>query len=249
MDFDFFYINKTDSTNRWLRELKEHADRPTGSTVGVVVVADYQTAGKGCGTNSWESEPAKNLLFSILIHPSGIKPSRQFVISMVTALAISEALSNYVEGISIKWPNDIYWNDRKLCGILIENQLSGESISDCIIGVGVNVNQEHFVSDAPNPVSLRQILGRDIDRQTLLDEILEAFKRLLPASDDVIAISGIRQLYLTRLYRRGEFRRYRDKNGEFEARLTTVRDDGTLVLNCHDGRQREYAFKEVQFII
>ena len=224
------YIEHTDSTNRWLRE--------RGGEEDVVVWTDYQSAGRGCGTNSWESERAKNLLFSMLIHPVHIRPANQFTISMAISLAIVSALSDYTDGLSIKWPNDIYWHDRKLCGILIECRLSGDSIKDCIIGVGLNVNQQHFVSNAPNPVSLRQILGHDVNREEVLRKILDTF------SLDQVDADAYRAL----LYRRKGFFTYCDANGRFEAEMVDVEDDGHLLLKDKEGRERRYAFKELQFL-
>ena len=141
--------------------------------------------------------------------------------------------------LSIKWPNDIYWHDRKLCGILIECQLSGQLIRDCIIGVGLNVNQRQFRSDAPNPVSLRQIIGHDLDRETVLQRILGAFT--------LTGVDAAR--YRSLLYRREGLHAYRDKAGEFKATLLTVEPDGHLVLRDELGTTRRYAFKEVQYII
>ncbi|MBQ9646449.1 MAG: biotin--[Prevotella sp.] len=232
MDFTIIHIPETESTNDYLRTHRSDAD--------VAVWTDFQTAGRGCGTNTWESEPGRNLLFSLLIHPREVRAAEQFCISMAMSLAIVDALSAYVgEGLSIKWPNDIYWHDRKLCGILIECQISGQHIRDCIIGVGLNVNQQRFLSDAPNPVSLRQILGCEQDREALLQRILEAFT--LSGTD-----AG---RYRSLLYRREGLHRYRDSAGVFRAALQTVEDDGHLVLRDEAGATRRYAFKEVQFII
>lgn len=235
MEFKIIHIPETDSTNRYLRELKAEG--------GVLVQTDYQTAGRGCGTNRWESERGQNLLFSLLIHPKQVPASKQFLISMVTANSISKVVSKYVENVSVKWPNDIYAGDRKICGILIQNTLQGGTIKDSVIGVGLNVNQLRFVSDAPNPVSLANLTGRTFDREQLLHELLEAFEAEWADPE------GVRARYLAQLYRRKGFFRYRDAYGEFVAELVTVEDDGHLVLRCVDGYTHRYAFKEVQFII
>lgn len=235
MEFKIIHIPETDSTNRYLRELKAEGD--------VLVQTDYQTAGRGCGTNRWESERGQNLLFSLLIHPKQVPASKQFLISMVTANSISKVVSKYVENVSVKWPNDIYAGDRKICGILIQNTLQGGTIKDSVIGVGLNVNQLRFVSDAPNPVSLANLTGRTFGREQLLHELLEAFEAEWADSE------GVRARYLAQLYRRKGFFRYRDAYGEFVAELVTVEDDGHLVLRCVDGYTHRYAFKEVQFII
>ncbi len=232
MEWKIVHIGETDSTNHWL---KEHGEGE------MVVVADYQTAGRGCGTNTWESERGKNLLFSALIHPNQIPASHQFHISMAVSVAISEALEQYIGDVSIKWPNDIYWRNGKICGILIEQTLKGTLIKESIIGVGLNVNQRIFRSDAPNPVSLWQITAQETDRDALLSDILSRLRQLL--AEDV------RSRYMARLYRRSGFHPYTDAGGAFMARIADVRADGRLVLADDEGRERIYAFKEVQFII
>ena len=255
MDWKIVHLDETDSTNRWISG--NHGDRlldwtsPHQEPVPVipsdqkriVVWADYQTAGRGCGTNGWESERGKNLLFSVMIHPTDLPASQQFLVSMAMANSISKVVSQFVKHVSIKWPNDIYVDDRKICGILIENRLQGNTIKDSIIGVGLNVNQLCFVSDAPNPVSLANLTGRTFDRAQLLQQLLEAF------DEEWADLEGVRSRYLPQLYRRTGFHRYRDALSEFSAELMTVEDDGHLVLRNIDGYVHRYAFKEVTFII
>lgn len=237
MAFTTTYIPETDSTNHWLREHRGKDDQ--------LVWTDFQTAGHGCGTNTWESERGKNLLFSLLVHPHELKANEQFRISMAISVAIVKALSanlppltSHPSPLSIKWPNDIYWKDCKLGGILIENRLSGEFVRDSIIGVGLNVNQTHFLSDAPNPISLCQITGHEHDREKLLLSVAEHFSLNVDAEE-----------YHAQLYRHHGFHAYRDADGDFEAELITVEDDGHLLLRDFNGWQRRYAFKEVQFIL
>ena len=232
MDFQIIHIDETDSTNRWLRE---------NGNGEMVVVADHQTAGRGCGSNSWESERGKNLTFSVLIHPDRISARRQFHISMAVSLAVCEALGQHIGDLSIKWPNDIYWRNGKICGILIENQLQGDVIKTSIIGIGLNVNQQVFKSDAPNPVSLWQITGQETDRQKLLDDILRCLGHHL--------YQNVRQQYLQMLYRRKGFHPYTDKEGAFMAEIVDVEDDGHLLLLDDSGQLRRYTFKEVQFVV
>ena len=234
MDFKIIHIEETDSTNRWLKENGEG---------NMVVVADYQTAGKGCGTNTWESERGKNLTFSLLIHPVEIPASRQFLISEVISVALCRTLEQYLHApLSIKWPNDIYYGDQKICGILIENLLQGSTIKDSIIGIGINVNQETFLSDAPNPVSIRQIVGHETDREALLQDFLE---QLDLAFESEATPSQYRQM----LYRQDGYYEYEDAQGRFKAKILNVLPDGTLVLLDEEGKARYYAFKEVQFIV
>ena len=234
MKWKIVHIDETDSTNRWL---KDHGE-------GTMVVAtDYQTAGKGCGSNAWESERGKNLTFSMLIHPDGIAAREQFRITEVVSVALCRTLQPYIYNkVEIKWPNDIYVGDRKLCGILIENRLQGNVIVDCIIGIGLNVNQRTFVSDAPNPVSMYQLTGQETDREALLADFLQTFDQEWQNKTNG---SEYREL----LYRKGKDGLYEDKTGRFVARLADVLPDGRLLLVDEEGKEHTYAFKEVSFII
>lgn len=233
MEWKIVHIAQTNSTNQWLRE--------QGGEEDMVVWADYQTAGRGQGSNHWESERGKNLTFSMLIHPQGIPANRQFSISMAVSLAICEALGQHIGDLSIKWPNDIYWRNGKICGILIENTLHGTMIRDSIIGVGLNVNQRTFQSDAPNPVSLWQICEYETDCELLLKGILCSFEKYLG--------QDVKELYISMLYRRRGFHPYADQKGAFMAEIVDVEDDGHLLLRDDNGVQRRYAFKEVTYII
>ena len=234
MKWKIVHIDETDSTNRWL---KDHGE-------GTMVVAtDYQTAGKGCGSNAWESERGKNLTFSMLIHPDGIAAREQFRITEVVSVALCRTLQPYIYNkVEIKWPNDIYVGDRKLCGILIENRLQGNVIVDCIIGIGLNVNQRVFLSDAPNPVSMYQLTGQETDREALLADFLQTF-------DQEWQSKANGSEYRERLYRKGKDGLYEAKTGRFVAKLTDVLPDGRLLLVDEAGKERTYAFKEVSFII
>lgn len=227
------HIDETDSTNRWLRE--------QGGEENVVVWADYQTAGRGCGTNHWESERGKNLTFSMLLHPHDVPAQKQFRISRAISLAICKALGQHIGDLSIKWPNDIYWRDGKIGGILIEVTLLGNKVKDCIIGIGLNINQRVFRSDAPNPVSMWQICEQETDCEQLLQEILQAFQEYMGKSN--------KDEYQSMLYRRKGFHPYADKDGAFMAEIIDVEDDGHLLLRDDNGQLRRYAFKEVTFVI
>ena len=256
MDFEVIHIDETDSTNRWLRNnpslfrnnpslfdnkgglLEEDAQKTC-----MVVVAAYQTAGKGCGSNSWESERGKNLTFSMLIQPEDIPANEQFRITEITSVAMCETLKRYgCKEVSIKWPNDIYVGDRKICGMLIENRLQGSTIKESIIGIGLNVNQTEFRSNAPNPVSLKQLTGNETDIEELLSAFLSRFES--------VSLSETTSFdYRNRLFRQGKQSVYRDKTGVFEAELLDVRSDGCLLLRDAEGKERTYAFKEVEFVI
>ena len=165
--FPLIHLDETDSTNRYLTQLCDRQQVAEYTTV----CADYQTAGKGQRGNTWESERGKNLMFSLVLYPTFLQPQRQFILSQLTALAVRDTLTRWAGDIRIKWPNDIYWQEKKICGILIENELNAEGIARSIIGIGLNVNQTKFHSDAPNPVSLRQITGGEENPMEVLHDI------------------------------------------------------------------------------
>lgn len=239
------HIAETDSTNRYARECVAWHD-------AAIVTTDHQTAGRGQRGNAWESEAGKNLLFTLALPTRGIKAGEQFAISELIAVAISEVLSQYTTDIRIKWPNDIYHKDHKLCGILIEHDIEGTHIARSLIGVGLNVNQTHFVSNAPNPISLSQILGHDVEREPLLEAITAHFIKLYEqytSPTPTLSRDALHERYTQLLYRRDTPATYRDNEGSFTATLRHVEPDGRLVLEDEQGTLRKYLFKEVAYII
>lgn len=236
-------LEETDSTNTYPRQ---HASQMEAWMT--VVTAEYQTAGRGQGVHTWESNRSENLLFSVLTHPVMVPVRSQFLLSEAGALALKEVLDGYTDGITLKWPNDIYWNDRKLSGTLIETSIGGGHIKNCVFGIGLNVNQKTFESDAPNPVSLAQILGHDIDRELLFKQIVAAFEKYYRMLENG-QYDAISALYHEALYRRQGFYMYEDGDGRFDGAIVEVGDDGLLVLRDRDGRFREYEFREVKFVL
>lgn len=242
-----------DSTNTFIREML--AEEGTGNVVSAqslpgftLVVADDQTRGRGQQGNSWETEKGKNLTFSLLCHPDFICATRQFLLSQCMAVAVQKALSAYIDGVEIKWPNDIYVGDKKISGTLIECDLHGKSIANCIIGVGININQTEFRSDAPNPTSLKQLTGEEHDREAILAAIMVNFQRCYEMLREGRE-EDVRQAYMSNLYRRTGIHRYRDVRGEFAAEIADIEPTGHLNLRFSDGNVVRYEFKEVSFII
>ncbi len=240
-EVEIIRLEEADSTNNYLQSHRSECTAPV-----TLVTAEYQSAGRGQRGNSWESERGRNLVFSLLVHPD-LPVSHIFSLSEACALAIRDALSTYTEGIEVKWPNDIYWHDRKIAGILIETTLTGKRIEDGIIGVGININQERFLSDAPNPVSLLQILGHETPREEVLERIIACF---LANREDLEEgrFDALHQRYMQVLYRRQGFHPYRDGQGPFLARIVGVEPTGHLILRDTEGKERRYAFKEVETI-
>ncbi|MPM48631.1 Bifunctional ligase/repressor BirA [bioreactor metagenome] len=243
-DRQIIRLEETESTNSYLRDLLKSQHLEEGS----VVVADFQTAGRGQVGNSWYSDKGDNLLFSLLIYPTGIPANEQFIISRMVSLAIKNTLDQFADDIRIKWPNDIYWKERKIAGILIENSLQGKVIENSIIGIGLNLNQQIFPAELPNPVSLRQITATEQDKNYILDLLLKEFfllYRSLQRGEKQV----IEDEYMLDLYRANGYYWYEDANGRFQAEIDNVLPSGHLVLRTLDtNEERIYAFKEVQFI-
>lgn len=253
--FKMIELSEADSTNSFL------ANYQTRQPIDIILAtADYQSAGRGQTGNTWESARGQNLLFSILVHPTSLLASQLFIISEAIALSLSESVTECLSSdaanldkeldVKVKWPNDIYINDSKVAGILIETELQGQYVKRAIIGVGLNVNQLRFESDAPNPVSLRQLSGHTYERSFILSSIMGRFKQYYT---QVLAgtYAPIHAAYRQALYR-GETQTlwpFQDQNGPFMAGIAHVEPDGHLVLLDSTGRQRRYAFKEVSFIL
>ena len=216
-----------------------------------VIHTPNQTGGRGQRGNSWESAIGKNALFSMLIKKPAVAVARQFAISEAVSLAIVEALSRYADGFSIKWPNDIYHGDRKICGILIEHSIMGASINQSIIGVGINVNQDEFLSDAPNPVSLVQIIGKEVEVDEVMRGVCEIIERRCGVLADEASLSALHDEYLTKLYRKdGCYHEFALPDGQvFNAKIVDVEPTGMFVLENEEGARRSFAFKEVSYVI
>ena len=241
MKFNIIHINKCDSTNAYLQRLVME-DEPQE---GTVISTSFQTKGRGQLTNVWEAEAGQNILCSILLRPTSLPIKSQFLISQAISVAIVDVLNTFAEDFSIKWPNDIYYKEEKIAGILIENTLSSKGIDSCIIGLGLNVNQQSFKSDAPNPISLHNIIGKETSVSALLESILERFNKVYELVYTNVAL--LRENYFNNLLFSGKMRMYSDEGGEFIGKIVDVENDGHLIIEDVEGTKRRYAFKEIQF--
>ena len=253
--FRMMELDEVDSTNNFLRHLDTPGDRRM-----TLVTAEFQTAGRGADTNRWESARGENLLLSLRVLPASLPVCHMFAISETTALAIRDALNAFLphptpseggRGFSIKWPNDIYYADCKVAGILIENDLQGAQVLRSTIGIGINVNQRRFLSDAPNPRSLADIVGHDVERRFVLEQFMERFTHYMTTIDEGKddALEALHNLDKKRLYRFGEEHEFCDEMGVFRAKIIDVEQSGHLVLLDKEGKLRRYEFKEVNYII
>lgn len=240
-------LAETESTNLYLKNMLLEQSLDDFS----VVIADYQTKGRGQMGNGWTSDRGENLLFSILISPHFVKPTSQFIISQVISVAIAKVLARYTDGIKIKWPNDIYYKNNKIAGILIENTLMGNTIEKSIIGVGLNLNQNIFPEFLVNPISLSKITGSKYLLDDMLNQIMDEFCKQFSSIE-----SGKNQQvvdeYMSMMYRfePDSYYQFEDDQGGFCARIVEVKPSGHIVMQQADTHElRTYAFKEVRYIL
>lgn len=245
LKFKIDKVSETLSTNGLLKSI---ADKESVSE-GYTVIAVSQTAGHGQIGAFWESQPGQNLTFSFLLRPEFLKADQMFLLSKAVSLGIVDYLNSFGEEFKIKWPNDIYYKDKKICGVLIENQLMGDSIVYSIVGIGLNINQEVFISDAPNPVSLYNIIGRKLDLTAelprLLDQIEVWYQMLADGWYDKID-----EAYFSHLYRTGAHYMFRTSDSVlFSGFIANVESNGRLSIVDSDGETRSFLFKEVEFVL
>lgn len=243
---EFITLDSATSTNTWAAA--HISTLPHLS----IVRALSQTAGRGQRGNSWESSPGKNITLSAVLRLKDFPARRQFAISEATALAVVATLSDYGIDARVKWPNDIYVGDMKICGILIEHAVGGSTLLHSICGMGLNVNQERFVSDAPNPVSIHMLTGLVYDTDELTRCFARHFGRTVALLDSTTGITTLHSSFMARLWRGdGLTHPFRDisRNELFEGVISDVRPDGMLVIREIDGHERLFAFKEVEFIL
>lgn len=259
------YIKATHSTNTLMKELLAKGEWPEGERF---LYTAFQTAGRGQAGNGWESEEGKNLLCSVLMsyQPSAI--SRQpFYLNVLVSVAVHKVIRSLLfersgllslsETVSIKWPNDIYYGDKKIAGILVENAILGSEVTYSIAGIGLNVNQTTFLSSAPNPVSLKQICGKETEIDALMQALMAQIEAL-EATDE----AQVWAYYRDHLYRREGKWLFAEREVNltpsriltnhpkeaFEASIAGITEQGELVLHTAEG-EKKYHFKEIQFVL
>ncbi len=238
------YINRTESTNAFLKNLLKTSRPPELS----FYIAHEQTKGRGQRGNAWVSDPHKNHTGTLLLYPHFLEPAFQFRISKYIALSVLETLRLYLpaDKLTVKWPNDIYYGDLKIAGILIENSLLGNSFDFILAGIGVNLNQVDFPNSLANPVSVKMLNGKDQDLRKF-DQHLHL--RLSQAyQPEFICGPEIDRLYLDNLYRKQVWDNYRAEDERFRGKILSVNEYGHLLIEKEDGHIYSYAFKEVEYI-
>ena len=237
------HVNELTSTNEYLWKLSEKQELEDFYTIS----AGFQKSGKGQDDNIWESAKDKNILLSIIVNPSFLLAENVFQISRWVSIAIINYLKEKgLRNIQIKWPNDIYIADRKIAGILIQNAMLGHHISKSMIGIGLNINQTVFVSNAPNPVSLKQLTQQDYsvnDEISSLIIYLQKNYRLLKSAPQQLI-----QDYHKFLYQRDQWCNYQIGEETIKGMIKGVDQFGRLVLEKSNGSTLVLDIKEVRFL-
>lgn len=242
--FTIIELKQVESTNDYLKKINAAEDL----NENVVVTTQSQINGKGQGTNSWESQAGKNLTLSILLQPKFLPAEKMFLVSKVVSLGIIDSLNAQGKKFTIKWPNDIYYQDKKVAGILIENQLLGCCISSSIIGIGLNVNQLKFVSDAPNPIALATIFKRSFDLKIVLSDLLNQIQIWYEMLRDGY-YDKINDRYFSHLFRNEGYHDFKVEGKIIHASIFDIMEDGQMILRLVNGEKRSFYFKEVEFVI
>lgn len=239
-------LSSVKSTNQYASQLIAQQK----AVNGLVVSAYEQTEGKGLDGNFWESMPGKNLTISILSQPEGLLPGRQFMLNKISSLAITDFIIRHfnLPGVRIKWPNDVYIGDCKIAGILINNTIEGEAITWSVIGIGLNVNQTVFGSNVPNPVSLKQLCGKEYDLDLCLKKLCRSldfrFAQLLERQYKQIDAD-----YFSALYHREMYAKYIYRGQLIEAKIIGIGEFGHLQLEKVSGKKLLSDLKEIKFVI
>jgi BirA family biotin operon repressor/biotin-[acetyl-CoA-carboxylase] ligase len=239
-------IGEVNSTNSFVAQLLDLKQKLRN---GSVYITNNQLAGKGQGENIWETEAGKNLTFTIYLEPGFLDPSDQFYLNKAISLGIQIFLSSLLtEKVHIKWPNDIYITNKKVAGILINHTIIGKQLKHSIIGIGLNVNQTHFVSDAPNPASIIHFTKKEWDLEKTLHRLLGSIHEsyhLLRNND----FEFLTKQYYDAMLGYQEWRDYLYQNQQIKAKITGVSSFGTLLLTDDHGHDLECGFKEIEFIV
>ncbi|MBT8280344.1 MAG: biotin--[acetyl-CoA-carboxylase] ligase [Muriicola sp.] len=234
-------VNATDSTNLHLKRLMS----ATALKDFTVLVADSQLNGIGQAGTVWNSEPGKNLTFSVLKHFEKLKADQGFTISMALSLTLIEVFRELeIPQLAIKWPNDIMSGNKKICGILIENTLKGSKLKQAILGIGINVNQENF-SGLPNAASLKQISGKTFQLDVLLNRLLKLMNTSLDMDNQ--NAEELSSAYEDLLYMRDQIAIYEINEEQVEGMIRGISQAGKLLVETKNGKEIECGLKEIKY--
>lgn len=236
-------MSETDSTNLAAQNLLSKNKPPEGTVISTF----HQFNGRGQIGSKWESEPGKNISLSVILYPIFLPANKQFLLNQAVSLAVWDFAAHYFPtAAKIKWPNDLYIGDQKVAGVLIQNAILGQILQSSVVGIGINVNQTHFVTKPPNPVSFKMLTGEDFDLPSLIAQLCEALeRRYLELKNGQIV--PIQTAYLENLYRFDRISTFHRADGQvFEGKICGVTASGRLLIRVGD-REESFDLKEVGF--
>lgn len=241
------FLEHCDSTNR---ELWRMLDAGKDLDEGFAIQAGFQTAGRGQGNTTWESEAGKNLLCSVLLKPHFLAPAKQFLLNKCFALAIIKTLSQIDtrHAYAIKWPNDIYTGNKKISGTLIENRILGTTLEVCVAGIAININQQRFNDEIPNPTSLSILNQREYNTKECLESLIKHIMKLYSYLKEN-QIEHIHQAYLHHLLGYNKEMRFLTMGNVLLGKIVGVNDHGKLILEDEKTNIREFGMKEIEFLL
>jgi len=237
-------LGSTDSTNAFAAKLLAESHLPEGT----VITAKFQTLGRGYSGNSWHSDAGKNLLLSIILYPALLLPRHQFFLNQISSLAVANTVESFLvnSSVKIKWPNDVFVDDRKIAGILIENAVQSERFQHSIIGIGINVNQKKFEATLLRPTSFFKISGQEFSLEAVMKELFSQLeKRYLQLKQERIDL--IQKDYMIKLYRVEELSWFRTDGKKFRGKIVGITAEGKLIIEA-SGKHEVFGFKEVEMV-
>ena len=237
-------LDSIDSTNNYAKDLLSNSHPPEGT----VVWAKEQFAGRGQMGNSWTTEGGKNVTISIILYPDFLEADKQFFLNMAVALAIKDFCELVIgDEVKIKWPNDIYFRNHKLGGVLIENSISDGRLSSSVIGIGINVNQEEFDPSIPNPVSLQQIKNSEFEIPNLVEQLCSFIEKYYLQLRQ-LHFNFLDKGYTESLYRYQQTHEFKKGDNIFKGEINGVTKEGKLIIHSN-GKELRFGFKEVEYIL
>ena len=244
---DIIYLETVDSTNSEINRILRTRQLPEGTAV----FAKEQISGRGQRGNSWKSALGENITLSFVFYPTFLNLNFHFCLSQAVALGVLDFFNSLIpdeKSFSLKWPNDIYFKEKKIGGILIENTLQGDIIKESIVGVGLNINQEVFDTCIPNPISLRLIT----QKYYKLNDLIFKLSEKINSRYDILRANNLRAIindYNLNLFRRNVFSKFREEGQVFDAKILNVEPDGKLNLLTTGNKLLGFYFKEIEFVL
>ncbi len=237
-------LEKVDSTNNYARQLLSNSTPPEGTAI----LAKEQHSGRGQMGNTWLTQPGQNITASIILYPDFLEADKQFFLNMAISLAVKDFCEFILkDDVKIKWPNDIYYLDTKIGGILIENAINGNRLSSSIVGVGLNVNQTGFDPSIPNPNSFSMVTGKSYILEDLHGQLFSFIEKYYLQLRQ-LHFNFLDSAYTQALYRFQQTHEFKKGDQVLRGEITGVTKEGKLVIDCN-GKEQRFNFKEIEYLI